>query len=471
VPRPTKNNVAAVQANEAGVTEVQLVANLKHLYRTNPTLTRDFYRANGRYAEREWQKFYVTFSDFLAAAGIPTSSEHRKAIREKAKQHAVPIESDEVTGDLRSIKLLKTRISSLEELLEHCKVDTALWEVERFVVNKWETAAAEEDTATGKKTILTEPLFQVKATLRKKLQVQMVRAEITSLKEEAKQLARFPKVIPFTQPTSGNMLEINIPDSHFGKLAWSRETGGPNYDTTIAEHTYLRALETIIDRSKGYVFDQVLFVVGNDILNSDNLEGTTTKGTYVSTDGRYQKTFAVVRRTITKAIERLRCLAPSVKVVMVSGNHDDLSVWHLGDSLECTFANYADVVIENEPTYYKWHQHGKVMLMFTHGDKGKRTDYPLLMATERPAMFGSTRFRETHTGHTHMTKTDEQHGVRVRVLPALCPADAWHAENGFVGNLRSAEGFVWNKDEGLIAQVFHNEDAHAPIETKLLLAA
>ena len=147
-----------------------------------------------------------------------------------------------------------------------------------------------------------------------------------------------------------------------------------------------------------------------------------------------------------------------------------MSVWHLGESLECVFAKYKDVEIQNEPTYRKYHEHGEVMLMFTHGDKAKRTDYPLLMAQEQREMWGRTRFKECHTGHTHMTKTDEQHGVRVRVLPALCPPDDWHAEQGYVGNLRSAEAYVWNKSEGLIAQVFHNEDALVPIETKVVLA-
>ena len=64
-----------------------------------------------------------------------------------------------------------------------------------------------------------------------------------------------------------------------------------------------------------------------------------------------------------------------------------------------------------------------------------------------------------------MTKLDEQHGVRVRVLPALCPPDAWHAENGYVGNQRNAEGYVWNDREGLIAQVFHNDDAYPVLKT------
>jgi DNA repair exonuclease SbcCD nuclease subunit len=149
---------------------------------------------------------------------------------------------------------------------------------------------------------------------------------------------------------------------------------------------------------------------------------------------------------------------------MVSGNHDDLSVWHLGDSLECYFSRYSDVEIFNEPTTRKYHEFGNVLLCFTHGDKGKRADYPLLMAAERPEMFGRTKFREIHTGHTHQTKTEEMHGIRVRTIPSLSPADAWHAENGYVGNQRNAEAYLWNRDEGLVAQFYHNDDAYPVLE-------
>jgi hypothetical protein len=30
---------------------------------------------------------------------------------------------------------------------------------------------------------------------------------------------------------------------------------------------------------------------------------------------------------------------------------------------------------------------------------------------------------------------------------------------GFTGNLRSAEAYIWSRTEGLIAQVFYNDDA------------
>jgi hypothetical protein len=40
-------------------------------------------------------------------------------------------------------------------------------------------------------------------------------------------------------------------------------------------------------------------------------------------------------------------------------------------------------------------------------------------------------------------------GVRVRLLSSLCREDAWHANSGYIGNIKQAEAFMWHKDEGL----------------------
>jgi hypothetical protein len=247
---------------------------------------------------------------------------------------------------------------------------------------------------------------------------------------------------------------VNLPDAHIGKLAWGLETGHGNYDVKIAEQVYWTALESIINRAKGYAFERVLYILGNDLLNSDDIEGRTTAGTYVSSDARYHKTFSSVRNLMIKSIERLRQVAP-LDVMVVSGNHDQLSCWHLGDSLECFFHGYDDVTIDNSPRARKYYEFGNVGLMFVHGHKGKKTDYPAIMAAEQPQMWGRTKFRECHSGHLHATKTDEQHGFRTRILPSLTAPDDWLATNGFVGNLRNAEGYIWSKQEGLIGQVYY----------------
>lgn len=420
----------------------ELLADLKSL---GPNTTRDDYRERGTFSEGAYRYHFGTFTAFHKAA-FPDPE-------------TVEAETNTFSGDHWDVTLKQTTIHTLEELLEYCKVDLGIWEVERFIVNKWEMGYKDPDGEAQSK-----PLYQVKATLIKRKEIVDARAEIEKLKAAARKNARIPETVIHSDRSTGNMLEINIPDLHAGKMAWSKETLGRNYDTPIAARTFLRAVDTLLDRADGYEFDQIVFVVGNDLLNSDDELGRTTKGTFVSTDGRYQKTFVTVRETITEAIERLRRYAP-VKVVMVSGNHDNLGVWHLGDSLECYFANYTDVTIDNEPTQRKYHRHGDVFLCFTHGDKGKREDYPLLIATEKSKDFGETKFREIHTGHIHQTKLQEWHGVRVRILPSLSPPDAWHSENGFIGQQRNAEAYVWNEKKGLLAIFFHNDDAESVIET------
>lgn len=366
------------------------------------------------------------------------------ACAQRAARHEQPREAEsfKVEGHRGEITANSPReIKTLGELITHCKIDTTAWRVTKFVCNKWNMG--------------DEVNFQVKAWLDSKVEIVTAKDEIASLVKDAKKLITARPAHPHDLhiPT-GNMLEIAIPDLHIGKLAWSKETGHGNNDIKISERDFEQALTALVARTSGYKFDQVLFVVGNDLLHSDSKTNATTAGTPQDTDSRYHKSFLTARRLITNGIELLRTIAP-VYVPLVPGNHDTLSTWHLGDSLECLYHATPDVHIDNAPTMRKYHQFGKVMLMFTHGDKGKKPDYPLLMATERPKMFGETQYREVHCGHIHKVWLDEFHGIKVRVSPALCAADAWHSEMGFVGQGRSAEAFVWNKDNGLIATAFY----------------
>jgi hypothetical protein len=233
-------------------------------------------------------------------------------------------------------------------------------------------------------------------------------------------------------------------------LAWSEETAGANYDHKIAIRLYREALESLILRTAAFRFSRIVVPVGNDFFHSDTKAGTTTGGTPLDVDSRFQKTYVAGRRLMVDAVERLRQIAP-VTLVMVPGNHDSLSTFCLGDSLECWYHRTPDVTVLNLPTPRKYIEHGKCMILFTHGDKGKKDNYPLLMATEQPEMFGRTKYRECHTGHLHQLQVRESMGVRTRISPALCASDAWHNEHHFVGNQRAAEAFVWHPEEGLVS--------------------
>lgn len=353
-------------------------------------------------------------------------------------------------------------ITNEQEMLKVCKIDTQVWEVERWVCNTWTGHMAPRVVGRSNAWVRESAApvktrqWQVKVWLRRKDAVIAARNELAELKKLAKEtrLWRAPAVRHATQP--GLLLEINIADLHVGKLAWAGETGDANYDSRIAERLHDDALATFLKRAgvPGTPFERILLVVGNDLLHSDTKAGTTTKGTPLDNDGRYHKTFARTRTMIVRAVTQLRQIAP-VTVMVVPGNHDTLSTWHLGDSLEAFFHADPNVEVRNEPTPRKYFQHGDVMLMFTHGDKGKFTDYPLVMATEQPTMWAATRFREIHTGDKHQEKLIENRGVKARILPSLSAPDAWHNEQFFTGNLRQAQAFIWSRTEGLVGTLYY----------------
>src|ERR1700676_2299689 len=284
-----------------GVSKAILTADLKRVADSNDgQVTRNFYREQGEYSEKSWSQYWPKWEDFCDEAGI-----NKEGMTSK------------IDGDDWNVFIPKTTVCSPDAVIKQLKIDTRVWELYRFRAKD-----------------LADNEFQISAFFRKRKHIIEILDEIADLQSLATNgLKR--KVLKIERPeeVSRNMLEINISDQHFGKLAWPKETGHEPYDVQIAQAMFMRALNTLIERSSGYKFDRVLFVVGNDLLNSDNAENMTTKGTVVTTDIRYHKTYRTVRFTLIEAIEKMKLIAP-VTVMVVPGNHDQLAAWHMGDSLE-----------------------------------------------------------------------------------------------------------------------------------------
>lgn len=398
----------------------------------------------------------LSFSQIGEQLGVDKRYAHKAY---HSKPTAGPLdepERHEQSGNTWEISLPRTRIHTLDQLIAYCEVDLNEWEVDRFVVNKWEIGSAKDGQIT------VEPLYQVKAWLKRKVAEKAVRDIVAGIMEDARKQAPRPVAVKRRAAKSGNMLEISIADHHFGKLAWSRETGWADYDLHIARDLFNDSLGALIDRTSAHKFDEILFVVGNDLLNIDNLENTTTKGTPQSVDSRYQKAYLKTFGVVSQAIENLRAVAPLVRVAVVPGNHDTLATWHIGHGLQCVFDRHSDVVIENEPTPRKYVEFGRNMIMLTHGHTAKKRcmDLALIMAREQREMWGRCRQHEVHVGHWHKLESEEINGIRMRVMPSLCATDAWHSEQGYVGNVRSSQALVWNGDEGVIGMAQYS--VHEP---------
>ena len=79
------------------------------------------------------------------------------------------------------------------------------------------------------------------------------------------------------------------------------------------------------------------------------------------------------------------------------------------------------------PQVLKYYEYGQNMLMFTHGDKEKPADMPLIMATEQPRCLLELSTASS-CGHLHKEMVNEYRGIKVRFLPSICPNDEWHKQ-------------------------------------------
>ena len=261
---------------------------------------------------------------------------------------------------------------------------------------------------------------------------------------------------------SNNLLVPCIFDLHLGKLAWGEETG-EDYDAKIAVRRFRTALEDLIEKSKGYNIDQILFPVGNDIYNSDKAKPfpQTTSGTPQMDDLRWQKLFRLGVQLMTEAVVRLSEIAP-VEVYTVLSNHDHERVFYLGETLSAVFESNVHVNIVNSPrvrNYFKW---GQCLIGLAHGHNERPDDLPLIMAQEQKQYWSETFYREWLLGHYHhkarklSQESKDYRGVRVTYLTSPSAADAWHYERAFTGAIKGAEAYIYNKEEGLIGSVMHN---------------
>jgi len=277
-------------------------------------------------------------------------------------------------------------------------------------------------------------------------------------------LAQFKASAPVRPPvryaqTGGGMLELSLMDLHLGKLCWAPETGR-HYDPEVAEEMFWTALEDLLAKASGCRLEKILFVAGNDFFNTDSLGRTTTAGTPQDDGLTWKQGFIRGRDLLVRAVERLRQLAP-VLVTCVNGNHDTARVFYLGEVLQAWFSRMPDVTVDNSPAQRKYVHYGRNLIGFTHGDRERHPSLPLLMANDQPVAWAASQHREWHLGHWHVKRHKmflpiaDQQGVLVRIVPSLCPADAWHSSMGYGGKL-AAEAYYWHPQDGCVATFTHS---------------
>jgi len=377
----------------------------------------------------------------------------------------------------------------IQKIIDDQKIDMELYYIDSIRVKEgsWDTSAIKRDQNLtwelrrdrNKKPIaqfmqgksIRHPEFMVNENKTNYIEVTFRRKPI-----EADLVASFERIIkdmpsfPYTRrkpmftPGSGNAFELSTFDAHIGKLAAEIETGYRNYDLKIASGDYNFVADRLINQAIPYEPEQIFIPIGQDIYHVDNMSNHTTHGNHtMDVDGRITKVNDVVFAAVLRTVLECRKLAP-VEVIWSPGNHDHFASYMLCFALAQYFRNdpmvTVDVSLPATGKYiHKSRLWGKTLVGFTHRIVGKHSNWANELAQAFPHEWAASTFREWHHGDQHkkkvvkVTPVDTMGGVILRQLTALSPVDKWHTDNLYTDAVPGGEGFIWNKENGVICNM------------------
>lgn len=193
--------------------------------------------------------------------------------------------------------------------------------------------------------------------------------------------------------------------------------------------------------------DEILFVIGSDMFNSDTYYGTTTNNTPQENLTSWNHAFTEAFDIYTTTIQILTQFCNKLNVVLVPGNHDRSKSFYLAFGLKKYFEKDSKIVFDVEPKSRKVYTYGSTFIGLHHGDC-KITDLPLIFAKEFSALWGQCTYHQILTGDKHHLFEKEVQGVRIRQLPSLSKEDNWHDQSNYINAVKAAMALVYDKEWG-----------------------
>lgn len=341
--------------------------------------------------------------------------------------------------------LINDDIRTLDELIKVCEIDLDKWQVSDFAVEK---------TDSSNKDGTVSPKFKVRANLERKNQISQEELLNLFIKNTEKYS---PKKFNYTPPNrTGLLYVLNIQDLHAGKLSHNARTGWGDFDLKIAKRVYKEAVDDLLNNAPLDEISNVLIISGSDLIHYENDNTETSQGTKLEGDSRWYKVFSECCDLITDTVDRLSN-THLVEVMSVTGNHASLSEQALANYVKAFFRFNKNVHVNNDPSCRKYFGFGRTLIGFCHGQNksAKPQDLSVVMFREKQKEISKYKHLYWLTGHLHQDmQTTDNKGVRVFTAPALCAPDFWHSKNNFVGNIRTSQGMLFSKDDGLLQIIY-----------------
>ncbi len=260
-------------------------------------------------------------------------------------------------------------------------------------------------------------------------------------------------VIKRKKNKDAHCLVVDPADIHIGKLADKYETGD-DYNSNIAIKRVKEGVNGLLDKTSSFPIDQIVLIIGNDILHTDTPKRTTTSGTPQDTDGMWYTNFILAKTLYVDIIEQLLTVA-NVHVIHNVSNHDYMAGWYLAEAVKSWFRLSKNITFDTNMTHRKAYVYHNNLIGTTHGDGAKSHELPLLLAQEFKQEWANTTHRYIYEHHIHHKRSKDHVGVTIESVRSASGADGWHSRNGFDHAPKAIEAFLHHKTQGQIARFVH----------------
>lgn len=318
---------------------------------------------------------------------------------------------------------------SPEYVLKAHGFDPSLWILVTVLNNYWQGMRTKD---RGSAT-----LYQSKVTVKPKLAIEEVTIKDIDNFFRTFNSENISKPELRKNSYGKSKLLINLADAHFGNDA-------DGFSTRLS---VLKLIETIKQKSKGFDISEIIFVNFGDLLHVDNYAGQTTAGTQVGGRGKYYGIWNDAVETLILAIDELKSIAP-VKYISVCGNHDKISSYTVGKTLEYYYKNNKNVKMDCDFEEQKIEVIGNSVFLLIHGDVPAKNVSTVLQRDHRKE-YGESKYSYVLLGHIHHANIIDKDGVIISHLPSITPPDEWHKGQLYTGTWKGTYCYIVDEEEGI----------------------
>ena len=360
--------------------------------------------------------------------------------------------------DFINVICASERILSKDDIVERFNIDLNLWDIDSFEIHTSEGYRKDRKVdwhvEDGKVTkgdvedsgkLLIAPMYHITVKFKQKKE-KWTEKNLDKLFENLtqKDLTHFSYTPNYVK--NGKMLFLPIADLHLGLLSTDK-TSGNEYNIQIAKDRCEQVISQILARINNEKFEKINLILGNDFLNSDNIAGTTVKGT--PQDGDlfwYEMTDSAVD-IIIKTINSLISHAP-IDVYSVYSNHDEQSMYGIMRMVQFYYKDDKNVKINATAMPRTYLQYGKSLIGLSHDIPLKRSLE--IITTEAKDKWSNSTHMYWILAHLHQAMVyDKQGFLEIYRLPTISGWSRWTNKQGYVQTEKKTQCFIFDKEYGI----------------------